>query len=51
MGQNTPPIIEHIKEFNLENLFLEKFNEVKLEEITGSGPSNLFEQIELKSSI
>ena len=44
---NIPPVIEHIKEFNPENLFLERFNEVKFEEIIGTGPSNLFE---LKSS-
>ena len=42
-----PPEIEHIKEFNPENLFFERFNEVKFEETTGSGPSNMFE---LKSS-
>jgi hypothetical protein len=46
-GVIIPPVIEHIKEFNPENLFLERFNEVKFEEIIGSGPSNLFE---LKSS-
>ncbi len=41
------PVVSHIKEFNPENLFLERFNEVKFEEITGNGPSNMFE---LKSS-
>ena len=44
---NIPPVIEHIKEFYPENLFLERFNEVKFEEIIGRGLSNLFE---LKSS-
>jgi hypothetical protein len=44
---NIPLVIEYIKEFNPENLFLERFNEVKFEEIIGRGPSNLFE---LKSS-
>ena len=38
-----PPEIEHTKEFNLENIFLERYIEVKFEGNTGNGPSNLFE--------
>ena len=43
-----PPNLEHIKEFNVENIFLERFIKVKFGENTGDGPSNLFE---LKSNI